>query len=345
MRPSKFLSILSIFTALLGLAGLALAGAPQVCQVEDGCFGGQCAYPNQGCCEQPAAGCEMPCDCTPRWTFTAEGIVMERTPTRNRAMFTPYPTIGGSLNAQDLNFPVAYGPKVSAIRHADCGWDLEVGYFQLDGFRARTAVPGISGMVTDSSGATLFTTDGEALYDSALYNGEVNVRRQCNDWFTFLAGFRMVELDERYNAAGLEQTLLNSVSTRTLNHLYGLQIGADMEVYNMGGPLRINTLCKAGVFGNTATQDYQRIQGGAVDAVYSADRNQASFLGEAGVVATYALTKRLAFRASAEAMWLTGVALAPEQLGSVDLRHQTASVNTTGAVFYYGGSLGLEYRF
>ncbi len=40
------------------------------------------------------------------------------------------------LDADNLNFPVAYGPKVSAIRRGVCGCDVEVSYFQIDGFTA-----------------------------------------------------------------------------------------------------------------------------------------------------------------------------------------------------------------
>ena len=47
-------------------------------------------------------------------------------------------------------------------------------------------------------------------------------------------------------------------------------------------------------------------------------RNQAAFMGEAGAVATYDVTCHLSFRASCQAMWIEGVALAPEQIGATD---------------------------
>ena len=62
-------------------------------------------------------------------------------------------------------------------------------------------------------------------------------------------------------------------------------------------------------------------------------------------MATYAVTKHLAFRASLDAIWLTGVALVPEQINSVNLRRRTDVVNSSGGVFYYGGGLGMECRF
>ena len=139
------------------------------------------------------------------------------------------------------------------------------------------------------------------------------------------------------------------MTTNTYNHLYGFQLGADAKVYDMGGPLQINVLCKAGIYGNNAHQNYSLgASNGDIDdhlREIASSRNQAAFLGEAGVVATYALTKRLAFRASAKAMWLTGVALAPEQIDAVDLRTDPFAINTSGAVFYYGGGMGLEYRY
>ena len=73
--------------------------------------------------------------------------------------------------------------------------------------------------------------------------------------------------------------------------------------------------------------------------------DQIAFLGEAGVVLTYAITERLAFRASYEAIWLEGVALAPEQIGASNFLTSTAMVDTSGGVLYQGCGLGLEYRF
>ena len=203
-------------------------------------------------------------------------------------------------------------------------------------------------MVTDVFNTSLIVDDGTARYTSALYNGEINVRRQYCDWLTLLAGFRMAQLNEHYRSDGTDSFtfVTDSVATNTYNHLYGFQLGAEAEAYNMGGPLQINAFCKAGVFDNVAQQNYLLqvpYLGGSQQLASS--RDQAAFLGQAGVVATYALTKRLAFRASAEAMWLTGVALAPEQISAVGLRTSSDTIDTNGTVFYYGGGLGLEYRF
>ena len=64
---------------------------------------------------------------------------------------------------------------MSAIRHGQCGWDLEVGYFQIDGWNANSSVAGSSEMVTDVNGGTFFVTDGQARYTSQLHLGEINL--------------------------------------------------------------------------------------------------------------------------------------------------------------------------
>jgi hypothetical protein len=68
-------------------------------------------------------------------------------------------------------------------------------------------------------------------------------------------------------------------------------------------------------------------------------------MGEVGLLLTYRVNCHLAFRASANAMWLDGVALAPEQIGTTNFYEDTATVDSHGGIFYYGGGLGAEVKF
>jgi hypothetical protein len=358
-RPTIILT-LAIALAWLGWSAVwAEAQMPSAYQTSEGfaptaC--GQCT--DQGRCEEVFQAIDKffeLSDCGPRWTFTAEGIALQRSNTRSQVLFTDRNSTVAlpPVDAKDLNFPVGFGPQVSVTHHGACGWDVEVAYFQVDGFDVRTDVPGfLSLMVTDSNGSGFFVTDQApqppyARYRSALYSGEVNLKRCWTDWLTLLAGFRIVELDERYHAegTGARTPVFDTFDVNTFNRLYGFQLGADAEAYNMGGPLLINILCRAGVYGNFASQISHRVDTGFTDDLLAADRSQAAFLGEAGVVATYALTKHLAFRASWQVAWLEGVALAPEQIGANNFSNLTAHADTAGGVFYYGGGMGLEYRF
>lgn len=354
--PTRIISI-AIAVACIGWSGTTQAVAQgvypvsgnQACDVaavDPGHYTYQqpSVYPMDGAFAQNCA----PRGCGPRWSFAAEAIALQRSTTRNQSLFLSSNSPTELLNSRNLNFPVAFGPKISAIRHGAFGsdFDVEVGYFQFDGFEANAFVSDNSRMVIDVNNAFL-STDSSARYASALYCGEVNVRWQWFDWLTLLSGFRMVELNEQYDARGTStrSSFPVSLDVNSFNHLYGYQLGADGEVFNLGGSLRINALCKAGVFGNFASQNIHAVDTGSFDESLSAVNNRVSFLGEVGLVATYAITQRLAFRASYQAMWLEGVGLAPEQIDTSNFTAGTAKVNLDGGVFYHGGGLGLEYRF
>ena len=150
-------------------------------------------------------------------------------------------------------------------------------------------------MVTGADRTGFYVTDGEAHYKSAIHLAEINLRRQWCDGLTLLVGFRTGELDELYTAYGLgARTPVGiNVNTNTYNHLYGFQTGADYEFYNMGGPLKISALCKAGIYGNSAMQSSRQIEGATTDQTLDAHRRQTAFIGEAGTVATYQVTCHL----------------------------------------------------
>jgi hypothetical protein len=349
---SKILS-LAVMLAWMGWAASPTqAVSPEGCQAScnPGCGGveqAECADPVP--CRDPFSFLKRFCDrdgCGPQWSFTAEAVALQRSTTRNQNVFE---TINRTslMNSQTMDFPLAYGAQIGAIRHGVCGWDLEFAYMQLDGFESLESAVGPAWMVTDSTGAFALVNSPSARYGSALYSGELNARRQWNEWLTLLAGFRMVELDEEFLSGGTGFTGAEIIrlNANTFNHLYGFQIGADAEVYNMGGPLLINAICKAGAYQNYASQNMSRVDTGVSSLSLGATKERVAFMGEFGVVATYALTKHLAFRASAEAAWLEGVALAPEQIGANNFGTLASGIDTAGGVFYYGGGVGLEYRF
>jgi hypothetical protein len=287
------------------------------------------------------------CECGPHWCFSGDGVVLQRSSARSQPLFQ---TLRGAelLDSRHFEFPAEVGFQLSATRCGPCGWQWQLGYFQIDNWQASTTLPGDSLMVTSADGSGFLVTDGEAQYKSALHLAEVNLRRQCGcDGLTLLMGFRAGELDELYDSFGVGARVPTGISfnANTYNHLYGFQLGADYEFYNMGGPLRISALCKAGIYENYAAQSSRQIENGVSDQTLEARRNQATFIGEAGAVATYQFNCHVALRASCQAVWIEGVALAPEQIGANDFTGATAGIDTHGGIFYYGGGLGVEVKF
>jgi hypothetical protein len=376
--PAVILSLATMLMWLGGAAGPVAAGtpaefavyAPLVAEGQgpgamQSPYPAQGPYAAQGQCAGPGQYGEQgqeaqspfysldellnPCDCGPRWIFSGDVVVLQRSAPRSQRLFV---NRTGSfdtdpINAKNVYFPVEFGPKVSAVRRGPDGWELEVAYFQMDGFAAQAIVPGQSVLVTDvNSGFAVI--DPQYRYTSALYSGELNLRRQWTEWLNLLAGFRMGQLNEHYRAGGMgggTAPVPVSLNVDTFNYMYGLQLGADAEIYNMGGPLLVNVFCKGGGFTNRASQNNRRIQTGLSDESLGAQHDQLAFLGETGAVVSYAVTRNIAVRASIEAAWLEGVALAPEQIAETNFNTSTARVDTHGGVFYYGGGLGIECRY
>jgi Putative beta barrel porin-7 (BBP7) len=346
--------------------------------------------PCSGSCD--LGGCQS--YCCPRWTASADFIFLNRTGGGSQTLvervpgYPPQDRVPGSqsfgtlftapgvaaLSGNDFQQGFSAGPRLGLIRHGDCGYDLELLYFQIDGWSSnRTIVPDDPAecLVMRAPGNWLFTTtpggwngwiqtnqDGtQAMawdYATRLYNAELNVRWNPYSRVTMLAGFRWVNLRENLEGSLSPPTVSTEPpfwSTTSRNNLYGFQIGADGTLFERGR-FSIGGLVKAGIFDNNAEQNT------AVSVIHksvysaSATTNHTAFVGETGLQCNYQVSKRLLLKAGYELIWLNGVALAPEQVEEtyattrwVDSSVQALGINSNSGVFYHGATAGLEYSF
>ena len=162
------------------------------------------------------------------------------------------------LNATDLHQGFSGGPRLGLIHHGDDGNDLEVSYFQIDGWNAcRSIGPAPNDWLVMRAPGGFVQTQNDILtqmmtwdYASRLYNAEVNVR--WNPWprVTVLAGFRWVNLSEELEGILLPPTAHGTGpfwDTQTKNNLYGFQIGAEAKLLERGR-FSIGGVGKAGIF-------------------------------------------------------------------------------------------------
>ena len=251
------------------------------------------------------------------------------------------------LNSSDLTFSTEAGPRLDLIRHGPCGWDFEVSYFGIDGWKSQAgfaSMPAGVATLNMDQAMPLPVSSVSFEYGSRLYSTEFNLRHAVNDWLTGLAGFRVVELDENYSVDGMQsigQSFSNTI--RTHNHLYGFQLGA--EAYLLGNcRFHVDCLAKAGIYSNAAGQNDTLLRPASVlDA--AANANAAAFVGELGLVGTFQLADHLAMRCGYQVMWLDGAALAPRQISVTNLATGVATVDTSGNVIYHGANVGLELRW
>lgn len=282
--------------------------------------------------------------CGPRWTASLEVLALDQSAPRSQTLLSD--AIGGEVfNASSLNLGTQAGPRFNLIRHGflRSSWDLEFGYFHVDSWNASAAFPAAGGpyflAVDGNTLANSPVNSANFNYGSKLYSTELNLRRQRSDWFTVLAGFRYLEYEDLYNAAG---TFAGGPYTHTVdanNHLYGFQLGADVRLWNRGGPFTVDGIVKGGIYYNAADQFSTVTAGGT--SFDSAQSSHTSALVELALKANYRLSRVWSVQAGYQLMWLEGVARAPEQIPSTDLVLGGSVLNTGGSPFFHGGFAGL----
>ena len=167
------------------------------------------------------------------------------------------------------------------------------------------------------------------------------------EWF---AGFRYLNLGEELDisarrvVAGLVED--GSYNIRTANNLYGAQLGARLR--RSRGQFGWDVTGKAGIFGNAAdqTQSVTDFPNFPLRPIVSSSGGAVAFVGEINLSAFYHLTDVWNLRAGYNAMWVEGLALAPDQL---DFNFAAApsgnQLHRGGGMFLHGVNVGLEGRW
>jgi hypothetical protein len=210
---------------------------------------------------------------------------------------------------------------------------------------------------------------------TSLYSAEANGRLALSNRVTLLAGLRWLQLNDNlegtltpadrtapawkkscdFSNCKLSQitdgnTLAGNYppfwSTSTVNNLYGIQIGVDGTILELGR-FSLGGAMKAGIFDGDAGQStgvsMQKM-------VYpsKASGGGAAFVSEGSLRMKYQVTGALALKVGYEALWLDRVALAPGQIQETSTTASSVralGVNSGSSVLFQGVTAGLEYSF
>ena len=263
----------------------------------------------------------------PQWTATAEFIILDRIgsaayPLVSTVPASQSPSDPGTevLNARDLHQGFSGGPRLDLIHHGDQDSDLEVVYFQIDGwdgYRGIGPTPD-DWLVMKAPGGFLQTQDDKVTqkmawgYASRLDNAEVNVRGNLSGRVTVLAGFRWVNLSEDLVGILTPPTEYGKGSfwdAQTKNNLYGFQIGMDAKLLERNR-FSVGSVLKAGIFDNHV-EEATSVRMARIQYGESTSTDHVAFVGEIGVQCKYQVTQRISLKAGYEVIWLQGVALRP----------------------------------
>jgi hypothetical protein len=320
-------------------------GATGGCGCANSCDCG-CADCCKGTCFDDCCSKYCGC-CQPLWTVKAGIVYLDRTNPRPAVLVEDTVTGDPLALAQNYNFNWNAGVDVSAIRTLGGGPNaLEVRYFGIDGWQATqdfTTSP-IWNFPTDPPLFGLGVANIHSVYTSRLYSTEVNLRHRSSDRLAWLLGFRWVQVHENldFNAdfGGNQAVISDNVD----NNLYGGQIGIDWRVYDRGGPFRIDSIFKAGVFGNSADNTFGVTQ--AIGPAFGAgqSKGQVAFVGEIGLTGVYQWTDHIAIRGGYQVLWVEGIAVASDQLTAIDVLAANG-IDTTGGIFYHGALASIDFTW
>jgi hypothetical protein len=282
-----------------------------------------------------------------RWQVWANALFVTRSDASGQSLV--YEGKGPEIfDSGDLDFGFGFGPQVGVARCLNECNSVSVEFYAIDDWSAEGQVAGDISVqfpsfpwLPDEYGVAAFR------YTSNLYNTEINFRHRASDtsWLTTLAGFRWIEFGEDFGTVFETGGITPNYTIDVNNHLYGFQLGALANVQNCG-PWFLDGWVKAGVYGNAADQetreDFTSVPNGSVTYAAARDSNVA-FAGDIGVSVGRRITDRLSARLGYMALWIEGVALAPEQLDHSVPSAGTATVDNGGGVFCHGGFVGCEY--
>jgi len=319
-------------------------------------------------CQQTgfAESCSMPCHVLdplgmdPVWSGRVDALLVWRSSPQSLPLFESVP--GASvLNTADFGSGMAAGSRFSIFRHTGDQGAVEFTFLRVQSFVASESLPPTQGGYVQAEhgiyccpSETPLNTIGSGL-SSSLQSFELNRRFPTTGRWQWLTGFRWVQWHEdltlRTEYGPPQMTFQNDYQTTVWNDLYGWQLGADSVLWGQGEPCRIEGIGKAGVYGNTATQrsiaTNTAVQPPATLTV-ATNTSSLAFVGEVGLTAIYDITDRISVRAGYTALWLEGLATAPNQLDHQDLCFSDpirGATDTGGGAWVQGITLGLEARY
>jgi hypothetical protein len=291
----------------------------------------------------------------PTWTATADGLFLWQANTASRPLLSFFDGSARGTTALDANQlvpSISAGPRIDLMRRFDPCWSLQADYFNVTPFEASRGAAGSPELAEDDLAGFSDTgfESATATTSGKVQSAELNLRRRSpGSSTTLLAGFRWVEVDQVLSIGEADvapDPFQSTFLSRVGNDLYGGQVGFDSLLWNnLRGPLRVNAVGKAGIYGNVARQSlaYRDSDGFALEL--GATESEAAFFGEAGVNASLRVTPWLEARCGYTLLWASGIAIPAGQFSANDFTTGVAGVDTTGSLLLHGFTVGAEVRW
>jgi hypothetical protein len=288
------------------------------------------------------------------WYASAEALFLQLDHGANGNTPIVLDSLSGAtlLGTNDLNYPMAAGPRLVLGRRLGEGRAAELVYFGLQDWDAGRLVRGDNDLRLPGDlgvgSLDFFNADSFAVTSGATINNvEANLWRPAGEGrLALMAGFRYLDLDERLSIRPTDSdTGASRYTIATGNDLFGGQLGGRYRILpDDSRRLGLEGVAKAGLFGNAAQmgQFVSDFDGSEVVRDTAVSAGRVAFVGELGVTGLIRVTQNLNARIGYSLLWVEGIARAANQLDYTD----TAASGTTmffgqGACLQ-GLNIGLE---
>lgn len=267
--------------------------------------------------------------------YTTGGTVLETTTSTPDFKYEP-----GVKGTFGYMFPWAFA--VEGSFEGQNYWSSRAGD-SLTG--SLTIPPPLGQALVDLGSATGGTSTITTSYTSRFDSSEVNfVRPYAN--IQFLAGVRYLELNEKYDINGASSAVSASdYLVTTQNHLIGPQLGVRGQWQI--SRLQFDIESKAGIFANSAAehQTVGDINNTILIRDASANNTELSFVGEVSAYVTYPVFSWLTGKLGYSGIWVSDLALAPNQLDFSNDAGSGTALNAHEGVIIHGFNAGFEARW
>lgn len=337
------------------------------------------------CCESDSCGppCGSPCCCRKTWYVAGDALWLQRNSAGNILLARDVDASGAQVGGRFIDTDRASGFDMRAGFRGllgyriGCGGAAEFSYFGLQFWEGSALLREPSGgavaVQSPYLGSSIPTADNgfqaiSANYNSELHNAEANLRWHLREspcgTLSVLTGVRYLSYREELSLFGKDDFDPNRLETtriRTFNNLIGWQCGGEFSHGLMQGLIHLGGSGKAGIYGNPAlqhtTNTYRGPQAGLAVEGRNLEASSAGIL-EAGLHATLLVTNNFRIRGGYQILYLTGLALAPDNLRlnettirDIDIPNIPAPagaaqrINNGSDLFMHGPFAGAEIRF
>ncbi|MBC8354293.1 MAG: BBP7 family outer membrane beta-barrel protein [Planctomycetes bacterium] len=282
---------------------------------------------------------------------TFDVLLFDRSDADSRSVVTEVGTGSEVLNATDLGFPVTAGFRFNLVLTGDDGCDLVFNYLgsKFDNSRVHSATTALYDYFEFPSVTPSTGTDFQTSYMSTLRSVELGSRMRQWSRFAPIAGIRFIQLEDQFDRLTGDGAT-NLQLSMTDNELWGFQIGGEALLWD-AGPVRFQSTVKGGVFynnlnlttggGDITVTDPLTMISTTIETTAKFPSDHVSYFGEVNLELAYQIGRHVTVRVGYTAMWLDGVALAPDQHDNFNLQSGIGAFDY-GTVLYHGTYVGGE---